>query len=142
MLDDYLVLSDELRSVEFYLFGSVSEFTVFPFVVHKNLITFFQSIDATGGLRTVRYMHEPEAEGHQDPYNLKKLQFKDLFQIVEFSQIEHGISRETGKPGKIGRHFPVREESKGILNGLEKSYKILENSGNFRQMLFVIFSDI
>ena len=97
MLDDYLVLSDELRTsfIEFYLFGSVSEFTVFSFVLHKNLITFFQSIDATGGLRTVRYMHEPEAEGHQDLCNLKKPQLKDLFQIVKFSPIEHSISRET-----------------------------------------------
>ena len=54
MLDDYLVLSDEqLRSVEFYLFGSVSEFTVFSFVLHKNLITFFQSIDVTGANSTL-----------------------------------------------------------------------------------------
>ena len=48
---------------------------------------------------------------------------------------------QTGKPGKMGRHFPVREKS-GNLNGLEKSgkiYKILENSWNFRQILFVIF---
>ena len=37
------------------------------------------------------------------------------------------------------------EKSRGILNRLEKSwksYKIPENSGNFRQILFVIFSDI
>ena len=43
-------------------------------------------------------MHEPEAEGHQDLYNLKKLQFKDLFQIVKFGTKEHGISRETTWP--------------------------------------------
>ena len=36
---------------------------------------------------------------------------------------------------KMGRHFPVREKS-------GKSNKILENSSNFRQMLFIIFSDI
>ena len=40
----------------------------------------------------------------------------------------------TGKPGKMGRHFPVRE-SQGILNRLES----LEKSGNFRQILFIIF---
>ena len=40
---------------------------------------------------------------------------------------------KTGKPGKIGRHFPVRK-SQGILNRLEKSgksqgkpHQILEN---------------
>ena len=45
----------------------------------------------------------------------------------------------------MGRHFPVKE----ILESLEKLGKITqkpeilgENSGNFRQILFVIFSDI
>ena len=39
----------------------------------------------------------------------------------------------TGKPGKMGRHFPVRE-SQGFRTRLEKSgkiHKILENWGNF-----------
>ena len=55
----------------------------------------------------------------------------------------------TGKSGKMGRHFPVRKICWGILNKLEilgKSqgtlHKILKNSGNFRKMLFVIFTDI
>ena len=48
------------------------------------------------------------------------------------------VPTQTGKPGKMGRYFPVREfwtdwKSQG------KSHKILENSGNFRQILFVIF---
>ena len=48
----------------------------------------------------------------------------------------------------MGRHFPVREKSRNfeqtgkVREKSEKSHKILENSGNFRQILFVIFSDI
>ena len=39
---------------------------------------------------------------------------------------------QTGKPGKMGRHFPGREKS-GNLNGLEKSGKIIQNTGKFRE---------
>ena len=52
----------------------------------------------------------------------------------------------TGKPGKMGRHFPVREKSgnfeqTGKSQG--KSHKILENSGNFEHIIFnFIFSNI
>ena len=34
----------------------------------------------------------------------------------------------TGKPGKMGRHFPVRE-SQGILPRLEKSQNFTQNIG-------------
>ena len=51
------------------------------------------------------------------------------------------VPTQTGKPGNVGRYFPVREfctdwKSQG------KPHKILGKSGNFRKMLFVIFSDI
>ena len=52
------------------------------------------------------------------------------------------IPTRTGKPGKIGRHFPAREKVREFWTdwkSQEKSHKILENSGNFRQKLFVIF---
>ena len=50
------------------------------------------------------------------------------------------VLTRTGKPGKMGRHFPVREfwpdwKSQG------KSHKILENWGNFRQNYMLLFSD-
>ena len=38
------------------------------------------------------------------------------------------VNTRTGKPGKMGRHFPVRE-NQGILNRLEKSGKITQNTG-------------
>ena len=41
--------------------------------------------------------------------------------------------------GKMGRHFQSGK-SRGILNRLEKSGKITQNT--FKQMSFVIFSDI
>ena len=48
-----------------------------------------------------------------------------------------------------GKAFSSQGKSQGILNRLEKSaksqgksHKILENSGNSRKILFVIFSDI
>ena len=40
---------------------------------------------------------------------------------------------KTGKPGKMGRHFPVREKSQGILNRLEKSGKTTQNTGKLRK---------
>ena len=46
----------------------------------------------------------------------------------------------TGKPGKIGRHLREKSgnfEQTGKSPG--ESHKVLENLGNFRQMLFVIF---
>ena len=38
------------------------------------------------------------------------------------------VPTRTGKPGKMGRHFPVREKS-GNLVRLEKSGKITQNTG-------------
>ena len=55
----------------------------------------------------------------------------------------YGTVRVPTRTEKMGRHFPVRK--KVIWNRLEKSgktHKILEKSGNFRQMSFVIFSGI
>ena len=37
-----------------------------------------------------------------------------------------------GKPGKMGRHFPVREKS-GILSRLEKSGNFPQNTGKIRK---------
>ena len=34
-----------------------------------------------------------------------------------------------GKPGKMGRHFPVREKSGGILLRLVKSGNFAQNTG-------------
>ena len=54
------------------------------------------------------------------------------------------VPTQTGKPGKWEGIF-WSGKSQGILNRpekSEKSHKILENSGNFRQILLVIFSDI
>ena len=54
------------------------------------------------------------------------------------------VPTRTGKPGKMGRHFPVRERP-GILNRLEKSGKITQNTGKIRVfeiILFDIFNDI
>ena len=42
------------------------------------------------------------------------------------------VPTRTGKPGKMRRHFPVRE-SQGILNRLEKSGKITRNTGKIRK---------
>ena len=39
------------------------------------------------------------------------------------------VSTRTGKPGKMKRHFPVREKSE-ILNRLEKSGNITQNNGS------------
>ena len=59
--------------------------------------------------------------------------FLNDFRMQQFTQFItwfHRVPTQTRKPAKMGRHFPVRE-------------KILENSGNFRQILFAIFfSDI
>ena len=59
-------------------------------------------------------------------------------QSFDFNQ--RSIASE-GSHWKTGKTF----SSQGILKRLEtegKSHKILGNSGNFRQMLFVIFNDI
>ena len=42
--------------------------------------------------------------------------------------MQYRVLNRTGKPGKVGRHFPVREKS-GNLNRLEKSGKITQNTG-------------
>ena len=51
-------------------------------------------------------------------------------------ELDSGISGKTEKPGKMGRHFPV---SPGILNRLEKSGKITQNTGKFRELNLVVF---
>ena len=61
------------------------------------------------------------------------------------------VPTQTGKPGKMGRHFPVREKSGNFEQTgkvREKSGKITQNtgktSGNFRKMLcylLVIFKN-
>ena len=67
---------------------------------------------------------------------------------MKFSWHQSGVLTQTGKPGKMGRHFPVREKSgsfeqTGKLKG--KSRKIKQNTGKlkeFQTMLFIIFSNI
>ena len=56
----------------------------------------------------------------------------------------HRVPTQTGKPGKMERHFPVREKS-GNLNRLEKSGKIMQNTGKQRnsekfKLLFLVLS--
>ena len=52
---------------------------------------------------------------------------------------------KTGKPGKMGRHFPVREKSGNFEQTgkvREKSGKTIQNTGKLREFqkkLFVIF---
>ena len=52
----------------------------------------------------------------------------------------HSVSRvptRTGKPGKMGRHFPVREKSGNFEQTgkvREKSGKITQNTGKLRQI--------
>ena len=70
---------------------------------------------------------------------------------VTFQQ-EHRVPTRTGKPGKMGRHFPVTEKSgnfeqTGKVRG--KSGKITQNTGKLREFdkyylifLYIIFSDI
>ena len=65
--------------------------------------------------------------------------------ILQLIQGSHSDS----KTCKNGKAFSSQGRSQGILKRLEKSgksrgksHKILESSGNFRQMLFLIFSDI
>ena len=47
------------------------------------------------------------------------------------------VPTQTGKPGKIGRHFPVRAKS-GNLMRLEKSGKIIQNTRKFREFQEII----
>ena len=44
----------------------------------------------------------------------------------------HRVPTRTGKPGKMGRHFFQSGKSQGILNRLEKSGKITQNTGKLR----------
>ena len=53
-----------------------------------------------------------------------------------------GNFEQTGKPRKMRRHFPVRKMSGNFEQTGKVICKILENSGNFRQLLLVNFSDI
>ena len=55
-----------------------------------------------------------------------------------FSRLCHRVPTRTGKPEKMGGHFPVRQKS-GTLTRLEKSVKIIQNTGKLRQMLLYIF---
>ena len=53
------------------------------------------------------------------------------------------VPTRTGKPGKWeGIYFPVREKSENFqqTGKRRKKTKILEKSGKFRQMLFIIVS--
>ena len=65
--------------------------------------------------------------------------------IVESFVYTHRVPTQTGKPGKVGRHFPVREKSGNfdqtgkVREELGKITQNTGNSGNFRQILFVIF---
>ena len=46
------------------------------------------------------------------------------------------VPTQTGKPGKMGRHFPVREKSGNFDQTgkvREKSWKITQNTGKFRE---------
>ena len=57
-----------------------------------------------------------------------------LFPVCVF--ILHRVPTRTGKPGKMGRHFPVREkagnfEQTGKIK--EKSGKITQNNGKIRK---------
>ena len=42
------------------------------------------------------------------------------------------VPTRTGKPGKMGRYFPVKEKS-GILNRLENSGKITQDTGKVKE---------
>ena len=66
--------------------------------------------------------------------------------IVQFRTRVPTRTGKTGKPGKMGRHFPVREKSGNFEQTgkvREKSGKITQNTGKFREfqtnILFVIF---
>ena len=53
------------------------------------------------------------------------------------------VPTRTGKPGKMGRHFPVREKS-GNFDQTEKSGKITQNTGKLREFqtkIMLFFSD-
>ena len=46
------------------------------------------------------------------------------------------VPTQTGKPGKMGRHFPVREKSGNFEQTgkvREKSWKIAQNTGKLRE---------
>ena len=51
------------------------------------------------------------------------------------------VPTRTGKPGKWEGIFQLGK-IQGILNRLEKSGKITPNTGKFRKILFIVFSDI
>ena len=52
--------------------------------------------------------------------------------VIDVVNDKNRVPTQTGKPGKIGGHFSIREKSQGILNNLEKSGKITQNTGKFR----------
>ena len=59
------------------------------------------------------------------------------------------VPTRTGKPGKMGRHFPVREKSGNFEQTgkvREKSGKITQNTGKLREfqtnIIFYFLSDI
>ena len=56
----------------------------------------------------------------------------DVFEIYDTSRVPTRTG-EPGKPGKMGRHFPVREKSGNFEQTgkvREKSGKITQNTGN------------
>ena len=69
---------------------------------------------------------------------------KLCFQFTKMHYMQS--SHSDWKLGKLGRHFPLREKSQRILNKLEKSGKITQNTGKARKfqtdVIFIIFSDI
>ena len=46
---------------------------------------------------------------------------------------------QTGKPGKMGEHFPVKKKPWCFEEYIGRSHNILKKSGNFRQFLFLFF---
>ena len=64
----------------------------------------------------------------------------------DWTDVFYRVATRTGKPGKMGRHFSVRQKS-GICEQtgrkVRQNYtKYWKTHGNFIQILFHIFSDI
>ena len=55
------------------------------------------------------------------------------------------VPTSTGKPGKMAKHFPIREKSGNFTQNTGKMKGILpqklEKLGNFSQFLFLFLSD-
>ena len=58
------------------------------------------------------------------------------YKKVNFPKELRRVPTQTGKPGKMGRHFPVREKSGNFEQTgkvREKSGKITQNTGKLRE---------